>query len=247
MHQYRNIIVRMRLGDSDRALAKAGLIGRKKAKQIRTIAERQGWLEISQPLPDDAVLAEVLDRPTRPAHSTSLVLPYQAEVTDWWKQGIDGTTIHQALVRKYGFEGSYSSVRRYLAALEAAHPQVTTVLEFAPGEAAQVDFGAGPKLTELDTEVEFATWVFVMTLAWSRHQYVELVRDQKVATWLGCHRRAFEWFNGVPAKVIIDNPKCAITRACYHDPEVQRSYAECAEGYGFLISPCPPRDPRKKA
>ena len=41
----------------------------------------------------------------------------------------------------------------------------------------------------------FATWVFVMTLAWSRHQCVQLVRDQKVPTWLGCHRRAFEWFH----------------------------------------------------
>ncbi len=38
MHQYRNIIVRMRLGESDRALAKAGLIGRRKAKKVRRIA-----------------------------------------------------------------------------------------------------------------------------------------------------------------------------------------------------------------
>ena len=65
-------------------------------------------------------------------------------------------------------------------------------------------------------------------------------------TWLACHRRAFEWFNGVPKRVIIDNPKCAITKACYHDPEVQRAYGECAEGYGFLIAPCPVRDPQKK-
>ena len=76
-----------------------------------------------------------------------------------------------------------------------------------------------------------------MTLAWSRHQYAELVRDQSVETWLGCHRRSFEHFNGVPGRVIIDNPKCAITKACYHDPQVQRAYAESAEGYGFLISP----------
>ncbi len=246
MHQYRNIIVRMRLGDSDRALAKAGLIGRKKAQQIRGLARERGWLDSSQPLPDDGVLAKALGRPSSPAPSTSLVLPHQAEVTDWWQQGIAGTAIHQALIRKYDFQGSYSSVRRYLATLEAAHPQVTTVLEFAPGEAAQVDFGAGPKLTDGYTGEEFATWFFVMLLAWSRHQYVELVRDQKVATWLGCHRRAFEWFNGVPGKIIIDNPKCAITRACYHDPEVQRAYAECAEGYGFLIAPCPARDPKKK-
>jgi len=53
-------------------------------------------------------------------------------------------------------------------------------------------------------------------------------------------------FGGVPLKIIIDNAKCAITRACYYDPEVQRSYGEMAEGYGFVISPCPPRDPQKK-
>lgn len=65
-------------------------------------------------------------------------------------------------------------------------------------------------------------------------------------TWLRCHRHAFEFFNGVPAKIIIDNAKCAITKACYYDPEVQRAYGDFAEGYGFIISPCPPYDPQKK-
>jgi hypothetical protein len=90
------------------------------------------------------------------------------------------------------------------------------------------------------------TWAFVMTLAHSRHQYLEFVWDQTVATWLGCHRRALEWFNGVPQRIVIDNAKCAITRACAQDPVVQRAYAECAEGYGFKIDPCPPYDPQKK-
>ena len=86
-----------------------------------------------------------------------------------------------------------------------------------------------------------------MTLCFSRHMYAEIVADQKLSTWLGCHRRAFEFFNGLPTKLIIDNTKCAITRACFRAPEVQRSYGELAEGYGFLISPCPPNDPQKKA
>ena len=54
------------------------------------------------------------------------------------------------------------------------------------------------------------------------------------------------FFGGVPARVVIDNPKNAITQGLYHDPEVQRAYGECAEGYGFTISPCPVRDPKKK-
>ena len=42
MFEYRNIVVRMRRGDSDRALAKAGLIGRPKAKTLRVVAAAQG-------------------------------------------------------------------------------------------------------------------------------------------------------------------------------------------------------------
>ncbi|MCP4043768.1 MAG: IS21 family transposase, partial [Gammaproteobacteria bacterium] len=121
MHQYRNIIVRMRLGESNRALAKAGLMSRNKAKEIRRIAGGQGWLDPQKPLPEDTTLAEVLGGSSSQAQSTSLVLPHQEDVTSWWKQGIAGTTIHQALERKYGFQGSYSSVRRYLASLEEAH------------------------------------------------------------------------------------------------------------------------------
>lgn len=59
MYEYRHILVRMRQGDSDRALAKAGLIGRPKAKALRAMAAAQGWLDPSTPLPDDPALAEV--------------------------------------------------------------------------------------------------------------------------------------------------------------------------------------------
>lgn len=246
MYQYRQVIFRMRSGQSDRQIAKAGLMGRKKATELRKIALREGWLDKRRPLTDDAEIARVLGGKSLKQQCASLVAPYHEEVLSWHQQGIHGSTIHQALVRKHGFEGSYSSVRRFLQGLKKDNPQTTVMLEFEPGEAAQVDFGSGPKIVDVTTAEEFSSWIFVMTLAWSRHQYAEIVRDQKVTSWLGCHRRAFEFFGAVPAKLIIDNPKCAITRACYYDPQVQRSYGEFAEGYGFLISPCPPADPRKK-
>jgi transposase len=248
MYQYRQVIVRMRLGDSDREIAQAGLMGRRKAAALRHVALAQGWLNQDQPLPEETTLAAVL-RATAPAvirPSPSLVEPYRDQVIAWWQAGIQGTTIHQALVRQYGFTGSYLSVARFLQSLQVAVPKATIRLEFAPGEAAQVDFGRGPALLDTRTGECRASWVFVITLCWSRHQYAEVVEDQTVWTWLACHRRAFEWFNGVPHRLIIDNPKCAITRACFHDPEVQRSYGELAEGYGFRIAPCPPREPQKK-
>jgi transposase len=246
MYEYRQVLHRMRLGDSDRAIAESGLMGRAKCGRFRALALRQGWLEAAA-LPDDAALWAVL-APTPSANPTrqSLSREHCEQIRQWVEQGVWGTTIFRTLVERFGFTGSYSSVRRLVQKLRGRPPKATCILDFAPGEAAQVDFGKGPRILDALTGVLKTTWVFVMTLCFSRHMYAEIVADQTVATWLACHRRALEFFNGVPRRLIVDNPKCAITRACFRDPEVQRSYGELAEGYGFLISPCPPREPQMK-
>ena len=151
MYEYRQVLNRMRLGETDRAVARSGLMGREKAGAFRKLACDHGWLDPTGPLPDDATLARAL----QPSSSTrtqteSLVLPHQSEVTAWWRRGIRGRTIHQALVRNYG-SGSYSSIRRFLQQLNASHPDASTVLDFDPGEVAQVDFGKGPTITDVHT------------------------------------------------------------------------------------------------
>lgn len=80
------------------------------------------------------------------------------------------------------------------------------------------DFGAGPMLTDAATGEMFKTWFFVMTLCFSRHQYVEMVRDQTVATWLACHRHAFECFGGVPGRVMPDYVACHIIGLMFPGP-----------------------------
>ena len=246
MHHYRQALLRMRQGDSDRDIADAKIMGRRKAGQWRALAQAHGWLDAQAPLPDDEAVAAALVPPKRASTTVSSLEEHRAKVASWVEQNVPGTAIHQALQRQHGWTGSYSAVRRMVAGIRTTlPPEVTCRLDFAPGEAAQVDFGAGPILLHPDGKPR-RTWAFVMTLAHSRHQYLEFVWDQTVATWLGCHRRAFEWFAGVPERIVIDNAKCAITKACAQDPVVQRAYAECAEGYGFKIDPCPPHDPQKK-
>jgi hypothetical protein len=245
MYQYRQVIHRMRMGETDRAIARTKLMGRLKCAHVRAVAEQNGWLA-DTPLPEDQVLADLFKKATPNITRDSRCLPHQERIEKWFNAGIQGTTIHRALVEQFGFIGTYSSVRRLIQKFQKEKPDATCMLDFAPAEAAQVDFGKGPTITDAYTGERIKTWIFVMTLCFSRHMYAEIVTDQKVPTWLACHRRALEFFNGVPHKLIIDNAKCAITRACFRDPEVQRSYGELAEGYGFLISPCPPRDPQKK-
>jgi transposase len=248
MYQYRHALARMRQGDSDRDIARSKLMGRKKIAAVRETAQQHGWLDPGTPLPDDEKLAVVFGRRETPSsRCVSTLEPWREQVAHWFAAGVQGTTIHATLRRNHGYTGSYSSVYRFLQQLAAQRlPEVPLRLEFAPAEAAQIDFGAGPTITDAHTGEAFKTWFFVMTLCYSRHQYAEFVRDQTVATWLACHRRALEWFGGVPGRLIIDNAKCAITKACVYDPEVQRAYAQAAEGYGFKIDPCPPHDPQKK-
>jgi len=246
VYQYRQVLLHMRQGETDRNIAKARLLGRRKASIVRAIAAQEGWLDPQNPLPDDSVLKEKLMPSERRASTISSVEPFAELISEWVKNGVQATTIWDALRRDKGFTGHYSSVRRFVQKIKPPVHSPTMILDFKPGEAAQVDFGTGPVVIDDMTGKPVKTWFFVMTLAFSRHQYAELVKNQKISTWLGCHRRAFEFFGGVPQKAIIDNLKSAITRACSFDPEIQRSYEMLAEGYEFLISPCPPADPEKK-
>lgn len=72
-----------------------------------------------------------------------------------------------------------------------------------------MDFGKDPVITDAFSGQEIKIWIFVMTPCFSRHLNAEVVKDQKVSTWLACHRLAFEFFDGVPviAGVIRSNKK----------------------------------------
>ena len=68
--------------------------------------------------------------------------------------------------------------------------------------------------------------------------YVQIVLDQKVQTFINCHKNAFKYFNGVPEIVKIDNLKAAILEADFYEPTIQKDYAAFAAYYGFLAQPC---------
>lgn len=237
----------MKKGESNRAIAKTGLAGRIKAKMIRYIATIHGWLNPNSILPSEQEIATKVNISDNSIKKILRIEPYISQIELWLQQGCSAKIIHQNLVKKYGFDGSYQCIQRYIKKINN-NPlaDLTIPLYFAPGEAAQLDFGKGPKIFDQDCNSLVNSWFFIMTLCFSRHQYVEIIKHQDIITWLGCHRRAFEWFGGIPKKLIIDNAKCAITKACYYSPELQRSYMEQAEEYGFIVSPCPPYDPAKK-
>ena len=107
MYHYRQALVRMRQGESDRQIHATGLMGRRTLGTLRTQAQQRGWLDPARALPSDQDLADVLQRakPGRNRVRSSLE-PYRQLIEQWCIDGIDGTTIHAALTRRYGYSGS---------------------------------------------------------------------------------------------------------------------------------------------
>jgi transposase len=242
----RELLRHLRANDSDRAVQRDTGIDRRTVQRYRTWAAEQSLL--TGPLPAleelQRLVHQTLTAPA-PPQMVSSVEPFRAQVIELRAQGTEMVAIWERL-KERGYTGSYSAIRRFVRTLEPKPPEAFARIETAPGEEAQVDFGYAGRMLDPQTGQLRKAWAFVMVLAASRHQYVEFVWDQSVATWLLLHRHAFEFFGGVPKRVVLDNLKAAITKACWDDPQVQQAYRECAEHYGFLIAPCRPRTPEHK-
>lgn len=242
----RELLLTIRRERSDRAVQRETGVHRKTVKRYRAWAAECGYLEGPLPsLGELEVSAEQKLAEKPPPQNQSSLGAYRSMVSQLRKEGVEMTAILQRL-KERGYQGSYSSVRRMVSHLEHKEPEVFVRMECRPGEEAQVDFGYAGLLFDETTQQVRRAWAFVMTLSWSRHQYVEFVFDQKLATWLLLHRHAFEWFGGAPERIVIDNLKAAIVKACFDDPVVQQAYRECAEHYGFRIAPCRIATPQHK-
>ena len=116
------------------------------------------------------------------------------------------------------------------------------------GERVFVDY-AGTTLAVIDVgtgEVRQAQ-LFVATLGASNLTYAEARWSQSLSDWIGAHCRAFSYFGGVPAQVVCDNLKSGVTKACFFEPAVNRTYADMAAHYGTAVVPARPYKPKDKA
>lgn len=118
----------------------------------------------------------------------------------------------------------------------------------APGERLFVDY-AGMTMPVVDAATGDIRQVqiFVAALGCSNLLYVEASESQQVHDWIASHVRALHFIGGVPQLLIPDNLRSGVTRSCRYDPDIQRTYEECAEYYGVAILPARVRKPRDKA
>lgn len=89
--------------------------------------------------------------------------------------------------------------------------------------------------------------IFVAVLGASNYTYAEATFTQSLPDWIASHVRAFSFFGGTARQTVSDNLKAGITRACFHEPMVNRTYADLARHYRTAIVPARPYRPRDKA
>jgi transposase len=143
----------------------------------------------------------------------------------------------------YGYSAFCEHYRRWVGRLSPVMRQ-----RHAAGERMFVDY-SGTRMAVIDptTGATRPAEIFIAVMGASNMTYVEASWSQALPDWIGAHTHAFAAFGAVPTLVVSDNLKSGVIRACFYEPEINRSYAEMAAHYGTAILPARPYKPRDKA
>jgi transposase len=170
---------------------------------------------------------------------------YRVEITQSWEAGLTAQRIYQDLVSEKQFKGSYDAVKRFVRQLGSDAQLPFRRIESEPGEQAQVDFGQGAWVIDENGRRRRPHALRVI-LSFSRKGYTEVFWEQTTENFIRGLENAFRHFGGVPASLVIDNLRAAVTQADWFDPELNPKVLSFAEHYGTVILPTRPAMPRHK-
>lgn len=171
--------------------------------------------------------------------------PHRAWIEAQVQLGRNAMSMYQELVDARAFASGYNSVKRFVATLRKREPVRFDVLEFLPGEEAQVDYGQGA-LTLWRPGQYRRPYLFVMTLKYSGKSFRTVVWKTNQETWARLHEDAFHAFGGCPQYVVLDNLKEGVLRPDWYEPELNPVYAAMLAHYGVVADPCRVADPNRK-
>jgi transposase len=130
-----------------------------------------------------------------------------------------------------GYEGSLSTLRRYLHELKPKRPQLnkaTVRFETAPGKQAQADWAHCGRFPIGDGG-HISIYAFIMVLGYSRMMFITFTSSMRMRELIQCHQDAFAFFGGWTQTILYDNMKqVKISRN-----EWNEQFVDFASHYGF--------------
>ena len=253
MIDVRELLRRWAAGHSNRKIERETGTDRGTAARYVAIAEQLA-LPRDREL-TDAEIHEVAQRiQARPLPDPSAerkaIAEHKAHIVEWLgrKRPLRLSKIHTLLVRDHGLVASYDTLRRYaMEELGWQKKEATILLEDPPaGQEAQVDFGKMGMMLDVATGRMRALWVLIVTLSFSRYQFVwpsflqttEAVCDGLDRAW---------WFFGAMSKTIVpDNMSAIIKKADALNPTIVAAFLDYVQARGIFVDPARVRSPKDK-
>jgi transposase len=229
---------------------------RKTVRRYVRLAESKG-LSHTKPLPgrEDvlALLTGVEYAGGRTPQARSLLdqyLPELVELVGDPDLSLLPKNAFEVLCERHGLDGkvSYSSFKRFIQTHRTAfhNDQITCRFEADPGSELQIDYAKVGTIYDHATKRRRVLYVFIGTLAHSRHKYIELVFTQDQTSFVSSHVRMFEYFGGVPRRIVLDNLKAGVIKPDLYTPQINRAYQEMAEHYHCFLDTCRVARPQDK-
>jgi transposase len=174
-------------------------------------------------------------RPPGPSH----IDPYKAFVLETLEKypRLRATRLYE-MIRSRGYDGSVTQVRRFVKKVRPRKREAFFRLETLAGEQGQVDWASFGTIRIGHAERKLSC--FVMVLSHSRAIYARFALDQTLESFIRGHVLAFQFFGGVPRKLLYDNLKSVVLE---RDGDIIRFHPrilELAGHYHFAPVPCAP-------
>lgn len=162
------------------------------------------------------------------------------------KQKHTSKRIYDRLVSECNFTGSYATINRAVRKLKAeiaVPPQSSVPLSYAPGEAAQIDWGeATVYIDGQKTKVH----TFCGRLCHSCDIFVQVFKAANEESFLEAQQLMFDFFGGIPRRLIFDNAKVAVKEGFGIYAKPQNKYLSFSAHYAFSLDFCNPGSGNEK-
>lgn len=154
------------------------------------------------------------------------------------KQKHTAKRIYDRLVTEKDFQGSYSTIREAVHQLRTEQlvpPQADIPLEYEAGDAIQIDWGeATVYLDNQKTKISF----FCGRLCYSCDIFVQAFFSQNLESFLEAQQLMFDYFKGIPKRLIFDNAKVAVSEGFGLHAKATSGYKSFAAHYAFKTDFC---------
>jgi transposase len=254
MIDVKELLRRWSAGHSNRKIARETGADRATVRRYVQVARELG-LEYGHEFSDDEVheiAQRIQARPVRDASAEwNTIAKHKARIEEWLgrQRPLTLTKILTLLMREHNVEASYDTLRRYvIQELGWRQKEPTILLEDPPaGQEAQVDFGKMGMMVDSQTGRKRLLWALVVTLCFSRYQFVWPTFAQTTEAVCEGLERAWKFFGAMIRVLVPDNTKAMIKYPDALAPTLVAAFLDYVQARGIFVDPARVRSPKDKA